>query len=165
MKNYKLISIAIIFLSLLGTLLMSKKTLKRYMPATLFMAIFVTLESLVARKFTWWWFYKKLHPRLIGEIPLIWGPFFLGSLFVLRMTYGNFFAYIALNTGFHLFFVGPGLNFMEKRGISSLVRISRTQLFGLFFMKSMIMYSVQSLVESIRKKRFEERIEVERSVE
>lgn len=149
-KNYRIFSIMIIILSFFTATTLGKKTLKRYLPATLVMSLIVTLESIIAKKRVWWWFYEKLHPKVQGELPLILGPFFIGSLIILKATYGKFLRYFLLNMVIHLLFVGPIITLLKRFGISSLVRINRTQLFFLFFTKSMMMYITQMVIDRIR---------------
>lgn len=150
-KNYRIFSIMIIILSFFTATTLGKRTLKRYLPATLVMSLIVILESIIAKKRVWWWFYEKLHPKVPGEFPLIFGPFFIGSLIILKATYGKFLRYFLLNTMIHLLFVGPIITLLKRFGISSLVRINRIQLFFLFFTKSMMMYITQMVIDRIRR--------------
>jgi hypothetical protein len=149
-KNYRIFSIMIIILSFFTATTLGKRTLKRYLPATLVMSLIVILESIIAKKRVWWWFYEKLHPKVPGEFPLIFGPFFIGSLIILKATYGKFLRYFLLNTMIHLLFV-PIITLLKRFGISSLVRINRIQLFFLFFTKSMMMYITQMVIDRIRR--------------
>lgn len=63
--------------------LLGAKTFKRFLPGAIFMSIYVTLEGRLAEKKRWWWFLFKGKPNVLGEMPLIFGPFFIGSFWIL----------------------------------------------------------------------------------
>ncbi|WP_090829877.1 MULTISPECIES: hypothetical protein [unclassified Bacillus (in: firmicutes)] len=109
-------------------------------------------ESVYAERKRWWVIHKKIHPNLTGETPLILGPFLVGSLWILRFTYGKFFIYLLLNAVANLFFVFPFYSLFKRIGIFTLVRLSRMQLAGLFFIKSVIMYIFQFGYEKVKSK-------------
>lgn len=71
--------------------LLGKKTLEFYLPAAIFIALMVRLANVVAKKRKWWWWYETLHPRLSGVIPFMLGPFFVGSIWILKWTYWEVF--------------------------------------------------------------------------
>jgi hypothetical protein len=128
-----------------------RDTVKRFLPAGLFIALVVRLESSIAKKQGWWWFYEKLHPKLIGEFPLIWGPFLIGSMWILKFTYGKFNTFMIINVIVDTIFTYPLVNLLQKMGIASLVRLKRIQLSLLFLIKSLLLYSFQSFKDKLVK--------------
>ncbi|HWO98972.1 MAG TPA: hypothetical protein VNM45_22175 [Bacillus sp. (in: firmicutes)] len=147
MKFYKTFLAAMMVLPWISVPFIGKNEFKRFLPASLLMSLFVTAESFYARKRTWWWVYKKLHPRVIGEIPLIVGPFFVGSLWILKCTYRKFPLYMAVNLIVHWLFAYPIMDLFKRTGLGSTVRLKRIQLFSLFFFKSLILYGMQWFIE------------------
>lgn len=141
----------------LSTPLLGRNSLKRFLPASLIMGGVVTAESYLARKRTWWWVYKRLAPKVIGEIPLILGPFIVGSLWILKMTYGRFALFLILNSMIHIFFSFPIMDLFTRYGIGSTVRLKRYQLMLLFFVKSLLLYGIQYLIESVKQMRFHDK--------
>ncbi|MFP3846492.1 hypothetical protein [Priestia filamentosa] len=121
--------------------------------ATLFMALFIRVESYIAEKKRWWWFYEKILPKARGETPLIWGPFLIGSLWILKLTYGRFFLYLLTNLAVDTWFTYPFVNWLTKSGIASLVRFKKIHLSLLLFLKSLLLYGFQFLNEVYFKKR------------
>jgi hypothetical protein len=152
MKQWKLFLIAMMTVPWLSIPFLGKQSLKRFLPASLIMSLIVVIESYIARKRTWWWVYKNLFPKVIGEIPLIFGPFLVGSLWVLKVTYRKFFLFVILNSIVHLIFAYPGMDMFKKMGIGSTVRLKRWQLMMLFFFKSILLYGLQDIIERMGKK-------------
>ncbi len=131
---------------------LGKETIKRYWPGAIFMGIFVYIESIIAEKLKWW----KINTRLVhnynGVLPLIFGPFVIGSLWILKFTYGKFYQYLLVNLAFDSFFSYPFYKFFKSLGIWKAKRLSQAQLLLLFSIKSVLMYGFQKMVFTLRDK-------------
>ncbi|MCM3244063.1 hypothetical protein M3598_15025 [Cytobacillus oceanisediminis] len=136
----KLYLVLIILLSWLTVPFIGKRDFKRFYPAAIFMCLYVLIEGFIAEKNKWWTIKERLHPKLSGELPLILGPFFAGSIWILKLTYGRPLLYILLNTVVDAFFAYPFYTWFKKIGIWKLLRFSQLKLFMLFLMKSIFMY-------------------------
>ncbi|WP_449621184.1 hypothetical protein [Robertmurraya sp. Marseille-Q9965] len=134
---------------------LGKGAVKRFLAASILISLVVRIESIFAKKQRWWWFYEKLHPKLKGEFPLIWGPFFIGSMWILKITYGKFPMYLLTNLIIDTLFTYPFVTFLKKTGIGSLVRLKTYQLSLLFFLKSLLLYGFQYLKEIIQGEKIE----------
>ncbi|KAA0547430.1 hypothetical protein FZW96_11250 [Bacillus sp. BGMRC 2118] len=152
MKNIKFLLIFTLLGSWLTASFLKKRDVIRFLPASLFIALLVRGESVIARKRKWWWFYERVHPRLIGEFPMIWGPFFIGSMWILKLTFGKPFRYLALNMSIHIAFAYCLIDVLRKMGIASLVRLKRYQLVSLFTLKAWILYFVQFIVDKVSRR-------------
>jgi hypothetical protein len=122
------------------------RSIKRFMPASLFMCIFLLIEDLIAEKLKWWIIYPNLSPRIRGMAAFAIGPFLTGSLFILKFTYGRFPIFLLLNLAVDAFFVYPFYNWFKKLGVWTLIRMNQLQLLGLFFTKSILMYGFHHLL-------------------
>lgn len=111
------------------------------------MSLYVTAEGYLAEKRKWWWFPFHVKPNVIMELPLIFGPFFVGSLWILKFTFGNFKKYVVLNLVIDSLFTFIGVNFLKKIGYVSLVRLNKFQLSLVFLIKSFLMYGFQFIYE------------------
>ncbi|MGD6845605.1 hypothetical protein ACQCVH_24270 [Bacillus infantis] len=152
MKNQKAAKVllpAMMVLSWLTIPLLGKKAIKRYLPASIMMAIIVSLESILARKRKWWRYYVKIHPKLPGGFPLTWGPFLIGSIWILRLTYGRFKWYLLLNLAVDTVFTYKFVNLLKGLRVASLVRLKKYQLSILFFVKSLLLYGFQMIREKV----------------
>ena len=130
---------------------MDKHSIKRFLPVSIFMGILLIGESLLARKKMWWSIYKKPHPNIMGEAPLILGPYIVGSMWMLRLGFGNIFRFSILNLCVHLFFVYVLMDWFKGIGYWSLVRLKKYQLLLLFIIEAIILYVAQIIFESSKK--------------
>lgn len=125
------------------------KTIQRFLPGALFMCVYVFFEGTFGEKKKWWWFHFNVKPNVLGEVPLIIGPFFVGSLWILKYTFGNFKLYLLINLIVDSIFTYFGLTWFKKIGYVSLVRLSKLQLSLVFMIKSFVMYGFQVLYEKV----------------
>lgn len=131
-----------------GTLpFLGLKSIRRFLPATIFISFVIMLESYVAKERKWWVFRNKYSRYVTGETPYIVGPFLSGSLWILKLSYGKFFTYLLLNFCFGLFFVYPFTALTSKFNISRLKKMNPLQLLVLFLAKSFLMYGYQMFIE------------------
>lgn len=144
----KFVFIIMIVVPWLTAPFLGKKTFKRFSPGALFICIFVFIESLYAHKKLWWLFHKRLFPKVIGELPLIMGPFFIGSLWILKFTFGNFKQYLITNFCIDTFFVYIHVPILKKLGYASLIRLSKFNFLLIFLFKAVLLYLLQIVIES-----------------
>jgi hypothetical protein len=151
-KYNKPILILMMFLFWLTVPLMGKNSFKRIFPASVFIALVTSWENAIAKKRKWWWWYEKLHPRLSGSFPFVWGPFMVGSMWILKLTYGKFYRYLIINLIVDSIFTFILVDkWLTKWGIASLVRMKKIQLSLLLFIDSILLYGFQTLIERIKK--------------
>ncbi|MEH7109959.1 hypothetical protein [Bacillus sp. JJ1764] len=129
--------------------LIGKQSLKRFLPASLAMVIFVIVEGVYAEKKKWWWFTYNIKPNFLGEFPMIFGPFIVGSLWILKFTFGKFNWYMILNLLVDSFFTYFGIPILRKIGYGSLVRLTKPKLSLIFIIKSLLLYSFHLYYEKI----------------
>jgi hypothetical protein len=123
--------------------LLGKDSFKKFLPGALFMAFYLMAEGRLAEKRKWWWFPFNVKPNVLGEMPLIWGPFFIGSFWISKYTYKKFNLYLFINLMVDGFFVYFILDWFKKIGYASLIRINKFQLSMIFLIKSLVMYGFQ----------------------
>ncbi len=129
--------------------LLGKSAFKRFLSAGLFISMMVRLVNFIAKKRKWWWWYTKLHPEISGSIPLIVGPFFIGSMWILKLTYGKFFKYMLLNLVIDAFFTFVLVDhWLTRFGIASLVRMKKIQLMYVFIILALQLYGFQYVKEN-----------------
>jgi len=150
MKNKKKYIILMFILPWLSAPFIGKKTFKRFLPGSLFMCFYLIIEGIIAERKKWWWFPVHIKPNIISELPLIFGPFIIGSIWVLKYTFGKFALYIKANLVIDTFFTYILLHWFKKIGYASLVRLSKFKLSLLFFIKSVTMYVFQYYYEKYK---------------
>lgn len=152
MKYSKTLLLLMMILSWFTTPLLGKSAFKRYLPAGLFISLMVRIVNVIAKKRKWWWWYETLHPKLPGEIPFMLGPFLVGSMWILKWTYGKFVRYVILNLAVDSMFTYIVVHYLTKFGIASLVRMKKIQLMYVLTVLSFILYFFQFLKENVQRK-------------
>lgn len=133
-------------LSWILLLLAGKESIKKYLPAALFMSGLVFLEGVLAEKIKWWTITTKIFPKGNGIIPFILGIFPSGSVWILKLFYGNFYLYLFMNLLIDSFFTYPFYALFKKLGVWKLIHLKQYQLSLLFFLKSLFMYAFQKYI-------------------
>ena len=142
MKNSKLFLIAMFMLAWLSVPLLGRNTLKKYLPAAIFMGIFTKILDKIGEKNKWWRFYKGISPLDSMDF-LNLGPYLVTSLWMLKMMYGKFPLYIISNTILHIVFIFFGLKYIKRFKILSLVKLSKFHYLGINFIRSILLYGFQ----------------------
>jgi hypothetical protein len=147
MKKVYVLMISALILPWLSVPLLGNKTIKRYLPSTILMSLYLIMEGRFAERRKWWWFPFHIKPNVLGELPLIFGPFFIGSFWILKYTYGKFNLYLLVNILVDSIFTYFGLDLFKKIGYVSLVRLTKFQLSIVFLIKSFVLYGSQLVYE------------------
>lgn len=155
MKNAKLLLVAILIFPWLSLPLLGAKSFKRFLPAAFLINIVVAFESIFAKKRVWWWVFKKLGPGWKGETPFLWGPFFVGTLWILKYTYGHFLKFLLANTIVDSTFAYM-MSWLKRQGIAGLIRMKKVHLLLLFLGDAVILYGLQMLVEVFNSKKYQD---------
>ncbi|MED4455029.1 hypothetical protein [Metabacillus fastidiosus] len=153
MKYSKSLLLMMMILPWFTVPLLGKNTFKRFSPAGLFISFIVAIVHFIAKKRKWWWWYETLHPKVSWGFPLILGPYFIGTLWILKWTYGSFVKYMTLNLIVNSMFTYILVDLLKKTGIASLVRLKKIQLLFIFIVDALLLYSFQFLKEKIQLQR------------
>jgi hypothetical protein len=151
LKNQWVINIAIVLLSWLSLPFFGKRNIKRFLPASVLIVLLEAINVQVGKKRKWWTFYNKPNSYITGELPFNLGPFLVGSMWILKWTYGNFKQFILLNATVNAFFAFILIKVMEKLKVAKLVRFNNFNFFLYFFYKAPLLYAIQYIMESKKK--------------
>lgn len=147
MENNKRFLLAMMLLPWLTFPFLGKKAVKRFSITSLFIGVVVVIESLIAHKRGWWRIYERLHPKIMGELPFIVGPFYIGAIWILKFTFGKFLRYSFLNLGIDTFHIYVFVKWLKSMGIVSLIRLKNYQALMMFTFNALIMYGFQLLID------------------
>ena len=145
-KRNSLYILILMLISWVFLLLAGKETLKRYLPAAIFMSILVYSENVMAEKIRWWSITTRLFPKVNGIMPFVTGVFLTGSVWILKFTYKNIYLYVFVNFLVDTFFSYPFYSMFKKLGVWQLANLKQYQLSALFFIKSLLMYAFQKYI-------------------
>ncbi len=151
LKNQWLINIVMILLSWLSIPFVGRNSIKRFLPASILIFIFEVLNVQFGKKRKWWVFYNNPKSYASGEFPMDIGPFFVGTLWILKLTYCNFKKFIILNASINAFFAFVLTRLTEKLKVAKLVKLNQFQFFLYLFYKAIFLYGFQYLIDIKRK--------------
>jgi hypothetical protein len=147
LKKSNLYIVLMTILPILSLPLLGTRTIKRFLPASIFISVYLVIEGTIAQKRKWWWFPSNIKPNVINELPLILGPFFIGSIWILKYTYGKFKLYLLVNIIVDSIFTYGMMKGFKKIGYVTLVRLSKLNLSIIFLLKTLSMYGFQMVYE------------------
>ncbi|MCM3693705.1 hypothetical protein [Neobacillus niacini] len=147
MDNKKKYVLVIMLLPWLTVPFIGKKALKRFSLTSLFVGLLFGVQSVYANKKGWWRVYTQLFPNVMGEVPFIIGPFFVGAIWILKFTFGKFLRSTLLNLGVDFFHIFVFVRWLQRMGIASLIRLKDYQALILFSANAAIMYGFQWLID------------------
>ncbi|WP_138420880.1 hypothetical protein [Aquibacillus sediminis] len=147
-KRHKAFNIAMIVLPWLSVIFLGKRNIKRFFPAALITVIFEMTNAKVGQKRKWWVFYDKSKSFVSNELPFSAGPFLPGSMWILKLTYGNLKNFLLLNMAVDGFFAFILTKFLKMVKIAKLGRLNEFQFFLYLFYKVALLYSAQNFMEN-----------------
>nr|WP_285890191.1 hypothetical protein [Halalkalibacter oceani] len=130
-------------------LFIGKRTFKQYSFSGIVIVIFEILNHLYGNKRKWWKFYDKPNSFLRDELPFDIGPYMPLSMWMLKLSYGNFKKFILLNAIANGLFAFVFFDILEKLKIVRLHKLNRSQFFIYLHYKAYVLYGVQYLYEKV----------------
>ena len=147
LKKQWLLNVAMVASAWLSLPFLGMRNIKRFLLSSILIVIMEGLTVQIGKKRKWWVFYNKPHSYLSGEFPFNIGPHLVGSMWILKWTYGNFKKFLFLNAIIDAFFTFPVINFMKKIKITRLKKLSNGGFFLYIFSKAFFLYGFQYLLE------------------
>ncbi|WP_062105399.1 hypothetical protein [Bacillus niameyensis] len=155
-KRHLVFNVAIIIIPWLSLLFVGKRNLKRYFIASAFIVPFEIINHIIGHKKKWWKFYEKRKSFLRDELPFTLGPYFPISMWMLKLSYGNFKKFVVLNAVGDGLFAFVFISILKRFKIIGLNRLSHFQFFIYLYYKAFILYGVQYLTEKIFRQKVEQ---------
>ena len=149
-KRHWVFNAGIILIPWLSVLLLGKRNVKRFSLSGLFIVIFEIINHKIGQKLRWWIFYDKRKSFLTNELPFSIGPYMPLSMWLLKLSYGNFKKFVVLNVIADGLFAFIIIDLLKKLKIIGLYRLNHFQFFLYIHYKAYILYGVQYLVEKKR---------------
>lgn len=149
-KRHLVFNLMIILLPWLSLLFIGKRSLKRFSFSGIFIIIFEIINHLYGHKRKWWKFYDKRKSFIRDELPFSIGPYMPLSLWLLKISYGNFKKFVLLNViadGLFSFFI---IDVLKRMKIIRLNRLNHFQFFIYIHYKAYLLYGFQYLFEKVK---------------
>ncbi|WP_026568615.1 hypothetical protein [Bacillus sp. UNC41MFS5] len=145
-KNQWLLNVPMVLLVWLTLPFLGVRNIKKFLPASIFIVIVEILLAQIGKERKWWVFYKK-NSFISVALPFYIGPFLIGSMWILKWTYGNFKRFLTLNAIVDGMFTILMMSLLKKLKLVTLVRFNKIQFFLYLFLKSFLFYGFQYLIE------------------
>ena len=136
----------------LSLLFIGKRSVKRYSFAGIFIVILEIINHLYGHKRKWWKFYEMRKSFIKDELPFSVGPYMPLSMWLLKLSYGNFKKFVLLNVIADGLFAFLFIDILKKFKIVRLNRLNHFQFFIYLHYKAYLLYGVQYLFEKIKYK-------------
>ncbi|MFD0825878.1 hypothetical protein ACT8ZR_09385 [Neobacillus sp. M.A.Huq-85] len=146
MKNSKLFYIALLVLPWVTVLFLGRNSLKKHLPAAIFMSTFTKALDLFGEKKKWWRTYVGIPPFKSANF-FNFGPYLVTCLWMLKLTYGKFPVFIISNLILEICFIYlGGLKFLKRYKIASIDGITKLQYLTIDFIRALLLYSFQYII-------------------
>lgn len=144
----------ILIIPWLSLFLIKKHELKRFMPASILASLLVTIIFEMSYVYNWWTVQKAIAQwGHITSIPLVYGAFLIGTIWIFRYTFDKgFWFYIIANAIVDALYAFIGLNILIYFGIYRLENMGNFGIFLLMTILALIVYLYQRWQDTIMKK-------------
>jgi len=145
-----IIRILQLILPWISIVFLPKKSLKHYLPVSLFASLLVTGMCLLAVPYKWWVVNGGWKVKLLNDGSFIFGPFLVGTLWIFHFTFGNLKRYFGVNLIMDILFSFPLSYLFQKLKLFKLVNFRLKHIFFSFIMFSLIIYAYEVLTKRIK---------------
>lgn len=123
-----------------------KKEFKKYTPVASFATLIVVIQSMLSVPFKWWKVKGGPLTKIINDLSFILGPFFVGTIWIFRFTYGKFWLYSIANILMDAFLAFP-VNFVfQKFKVYKLVNFKPKHIFYTSICYAFVIYGYQLFI-------------------
>lgn len=115
MSNQTLLWLSFV-LAWASTLFLKKEEMRRYMPAALFCIVALTFILEAGITLQWWVVTETTFP-LVNMPIFIYGSYLIGTIWILKYTYGRFWIFLATNIILDFILIFFILDWLVQRGV------------------------------------------------
>lgn len=142
-----IIRISLVVISWLTAIFLPKKSFIKFLPVTFFSACILLVENVLGTSYKWWKVKGGAKASANNALTFIFGPFFVGNIWIFHLTYRKFWLYTLINFLMDITLAYP-LNFLfDKYGLYKLKKFKPIHLFLTAFSYSFLNYGFQRLMD------------------
>lgn len=143
-------ALAMILIPWLTVPFMGRRSFFRFLPVASFINLFISVFSVKANMKKWWINKNPLFPGYV-DFSYILGPYYVATLWIFKLTYGNFQKYLIINVLLNVINAFPFISVAERVGIFKFKKMKHVTWYFICIALSIFIYGYQYLVEkSIR---------------
>jgi hypothetical protein len=117
MDKKKAFNLAVLIIPWLTVPFIRKQSFFRFLPVASFIGLILSTFSAIANKKEWWVTKVPLFSGIPIDFPFIFGPYFVGTLWVFKLAFGNFSKYMLTNIALDLINAFPLFYLLDKVGV------------------------------------------------
>lgn len=128
----------------LSLFFMNRRSIKRFMPVSIFVALLLSIIYEIAFIYEWWEIKESILPwGKITNPSYVYGTFLVGTIWIFYFTYQSFWLFIVTNLVVDALFSFGFLKWMEMLGMHEMKNLSEFQAFLIMTALSFIIYFYQ----------------------
>jgi hypothetical protein len=143
-----IIRIGLFLIPWLTIFFIPKNEFKKFTPVATFASLLVLVESILSVPFKWWTVKGGLLNKALNELSFIFGPFFVGTIWSFRFTFGKFWLYALINILMDAFLAFPANWVFQKLKVYKLVNFKPKHIFFTAISYALIIYGYQLFITS-----------------
>jgi hypothetical protein len=148
----KILSLGTLLLPWLTVPLIGRNSFIRFLPVTTFVNFILALVSIPADNRKWWKVKNPLFPKSVIDFSYLLGLFFIGTIWIFKLTYGNFVKYLITNVVMDSLLAFPVTSFFKKVGVFEFKKMKKINFFYITVSLAIILYGYQYTIEKIIRK-------------
>jgi hypothetical protein len=141
-----LIRISLLLIPWLTVFFIPKNVFKKYTPVAIFGALLVAINCMLSVPFKWWSVRGGLLYKVINDLSFILGPFFIGIIWIFRLTFGKFWMYLLTNIFMDLFLAYPINWAMQRLKVYKLENYKSKHVFFVSICFALVIYPYQLFI-------------------
>ncbi|MDR4949799.1 hypothetical protein [Neobacillus cucumis] len=145
----KALSFCTLFIPWLTIPLIGKNTFIRFMPVATFVGYIFGFLSETADNKKWWKVKNGLFPNYRLDVSYLLGLYLITTIWVFKLTFGNFFKYLTLNIIIDAIFSFSIVKFFTKVGVFEFRKMRPKHFYILSVSMAIIIYWYQLIVERV----------------
>lgn len=148
MRKKRIFNLLMVGIPWFSVLFIGKRSFFRFLPIASFVSLFLCLYSAVANSRKWWVNKSPIIPGNQIDFTYIFGPYFVGTIWIFKLTYGNFRKYLITNLIVNTFNLFPFFYLSERFGMVKFVKMKYRTWFSVTMVTSLLIYVVHSIIEN-----------------
>lgn len=141
-----IIRIGLLLVPWLTVFFIPKNVFKKYTPVATFASLLVAINCMLSIPFKWWKVKGGLLNKVFNDLSFILGPFFIGTIWIFRLTFGKFWIYLFTNTVMDLFLAYPVNWIMQKFKVYKLVNFKPIHIYLVSILFALVIYPYQLFI-------------------
>ncbi|NEY73831.1 hypothetical protein G4D63_19120 [Bacillus mesophilus] len=142
-----IVRLLLIIFPWISVVFLPKKSFGKFMPIAFISSFLVAGMCAMAVPLKWWKIKGGWKGKVINDLSFILGPFFVGTIWVFHLTYGNFKRYLFINSVLDLSFSFLLSNLFQRMKLFRLVHFKPWQIFVFFMSFALFIYGLQRIID------------------